>query len=69
MTISYSSALFASVYSIEYALEDHPDVKGKVMLDQIRSVDKSRLGNKLDHLSLKEMLEVEEILKFILGIQ
>jgi mRNA interferase MazF len=57
------------VYAFEYALHNHPDVKGKIMLDQIRSVDKSRLGDKLGNLSLKEMQEVEAILKFVLGIQ
>jgi mRNA interferase MazF len=57
------------IYSFEYALKDHLDVKGKIMLDQIRAVDKSRLGDKLGDLSLKEMQEVESILKFVLGIQ
>ena len=57
------------IYSFEYALKDHFDVKGKIMLDQIRAVDKSRVGDKLGDLSLKEMQEVESILKFVLGIQ
>lgn len=57
------------VYSFEYALEDHKDVKGKIMLDQMRSIDKSRLGKKLGSLSIKEMREVDAILKFVLGLQ
>lgn len=57
------------IYSFEYSLKDHPNVMGKVMLDQIRTVDKSRLENKLDHLSIKEMQKMELILKFALGIQ
>lgn len=57
------------VYSFEYALQNHPNVAGKIMLDQIRSIDKSRLGDRLGQLSLKEMQEIEVILKFVLGIQ
>ena len=57
------------IYSFEYAVKEHKEVKGKIMLDQIRSIDKSRLGKKLGSLSVKDMKEVEEILKFVLGIQ
>ena len=57
------------VYSFEYAITNHPDVKGKIMLDQLRSIDKSRLGKKIGSLSMKEMQEIEAILKFVLGIQ
>ena len=56
------------VYSFSYVI-DKPEVKGKIMLDQIRSLDKSRLGNKIGSLSIKEMHEIEPILKFVLGIQ
>lgn len=56
------------VYSFEYALKGHHEVKGKVMLDQMRSVDKSRLGKNLCSLSIKEMQEVDAILKFVLGL-
>ncbi len=57
------------VYSFEHALEDHDEVKGKIMLDQMRSIDKSRLGKKLGNLSIKEMKEVDDIIKFVLGLQ
>lgn len=57
------------VYSFEYAIHHHPDVKGKIMLDQIRSIDKSRLGKKISTLSIKEIQEIEIILRFLLGIQ
>jgi mRNA interferase MazF len=57
------------VYSFEYALKDHDSVEGKVMLDQLRSIDKSRLGKKLSSFSVKEMQEIDVIIKFILGLQ
>lgn len=57
------------VYSFEHALKGHEEVKGKIMLDQLRSIDKSRLGKKLGSLSIKEMKEVDAIIKFVLGIQ
>jgi mRNA interferase MazF len=57
------------VYSFEYAIKNHADIKGKIMLDQIRSIDKSRLGKKIGCFSLKEMQEIEIILKHILGMQ
>src|ERR1700690_220202 len=56
------------IYSFEYAINNHPEVKGKIMLDQMRSIDKSRLGKKIGFFSLKEMQEIELIMKFILGI-
>ena len=57
------------VYSFEYALLNQPLVKGKVMLDQLRSIDKSRLGKKVGSLSFKEMNEIDLIMKFILGLK
>lgn len=39
------------------------------MLDQMRSIDKSRLGKKIITLSFKEMQEIDVIIKFVLGIQ
>lgn len=57
------------VYSFEYAIKDHPTISGKIMLDQLRSVDKTRLGKKEGSLSFKEMQEIEPIIKFILGMQ
>lgn len=57
------------IYSFEYVIKNQPNVVGKVMLDQIRALDKSRLGKKEGNLSIKEMNEIELILKFVLGIQ
>lgn len=57
------------VYSFEYAILNHSFVKGKIMLDQFRSISKSRMGNKIGFLSLKEMNEIEGIIKFVMGIK
>ncbi len=57
------------VYSFEYAIKDHRAVEGKVMVDQLRSVDKSRLGDKLGSFSIREMQEIDAIIKNILGLQ
>lgn len=56
------------IYSFEYVIRGSAGLEGKIMLDQIRSIDKSRLGRKMGNLSLKEMQEIENILKFVLGI-
>jgi len=42
--------------------------KGKAMLDQIRAIDKSRVGKKICSLSLKELEDVERALKIVVGI-
>ena len=57
------------VLPFEYAIGNHIQVKGKIMFDQLRSIDKSRLGSKLGSLSIKEMQEIERILKLVLGIR
>ncbi len=56
------------VYSFEYAIKGVAGVEGKIMLDQLRSVDKSRLGKKAGTLTFKEMQEIDAIIKFVLGI-
>ncbi len=57
------------VYSFEFAVKNHPEIEGKVMLDQIRSIDKSRLfGKKIGSLSLNEMQQIDLIIKFLLGL-
>lgn len=56
------------VYSFEYEVKNHKSINGKIMLDQIRSIDKSRLGDKIGSLSVREMQEIELILRFVLGI-
>lgn len=57
------------VYSFEYAIKNHSSISGKIMFDQIRSIDKLRLGKQEGCLSFDEMNEIGIILKFILGIQ
>lgn len=57
------------IYSFEYEIDHHSEVKGKVMLDQMRSIDKSRLREKITTLSIKDMQDIDIIIKFVLGIQ
>lgn len=57
------------VYPFEYLIKDHSQVQGKIMLDQIRSIDKSRLGQKICSLPIHEVQEAEKVLKFVLGFQ
>jgi len=57
------------IYSFEYAIKGSAGLNGKAMLDQMRSIDKSRLGKKIGSLSLKEMQEIDYIIKFVLGVQ
>lgn len=42
--------------------------ESKVMLDQIRTVDCQRLGNKLGKLTLREIEEVDKALRLVLAI-
>lgn len=45
------------------------ETKGKILLDQIRSVDKKRLQkNKITSINADKMLEVEEALKVVLSL-
>ena len=55
------------IYSFEYKISDD-FINGKIMLDQIRSIDKSRLGKKITSILHKQIFEIEEILRFLLGI-
>lgn len=57
------------VYPFDHLLKGDYEVKGKVLLHQLRTVDKSRLGKKIAHISLNEMKEINEILEFILGLK
>ena len=40
--------------------------KGAIMLEQIRTVDKRRLMNKIDKLSVKEIQQVKKVIKEML---
>lgn len=57
------------VYIFEYAITGHSFVNGKVMIDQLKCVDKSRIGLKIGSIQLKEMNEVDLIIKFVLGLR
>lgn len=57
------------IYSFEYAIKDSSGLNGKIMLDQIRSIDKSRLGKKIGSLSSRELQEISIILKLVLALQ
>ena len=41
----------------------HNKIKGWIVLDQIRTIDKQRITKKLDHLTEKEIEKVKTILK------
>lgn len=56
------------VYSFEFAIKGHSTIEGKAMLDQMRAIDKSRLGQKIGSLSPSEMDEISIILRFTLGL-
>ena len=57
------------VYPFDYLLRENYEVKGKVLLHQLRTVDKSRLGKKIDTINLNDMKEINEILEFIIGLK
>lgn len=57
------------VYAFEYAIMDHSFVKGKAMIDQIKAVDKTRIGTKIGSIQLREMYEVDVIIKLVLGLK
>ncbi len=49
------------IYSFEYSIKNHSDVKGKIMLDQMRSIDKSRLGKKIGPEEIVQFSQVQEL--------
>lgn len=55
------------VYDFE-ALVSIDGKKGKAMLDQIRAIDKSRLGKKLCSLTLEEIQDIERALREALAL-
>jgi len=42
---------------------------GKIMCDQVKSIDKQRLGDKLGELDQKTMLKVDEVLIKLFALQ
>lgn len=57
------------IYPFDYLLKENHNMTGKVLLHQLRTVDKSRLGRKISTLTLNEMKEINEIIEFIMGLQ
>jgi mRNA interferase MazF len=55
------------VYPFEAKIK-MPKVISKVMLDQVRSVDKVRLGDKIHSISQEELLEVEKALRITFAL-
>ena len=42
--------------------------EGKIMLDQIRSVDKARLSGKLSSIGIETMFDIEKALKIVFAL-
>ena len=64
-------APLTSVISKIYPFEVRVSIKGKeskVMLDQIRTIDCQRLGEKLGKLTSQEMENIDKVLKFVLAL-
>lgn len=57
------------IYPCEHKIADGLKVEGKIMVDQMRSVDKSRLIKKLESLPPHEMRLLDEIIKHVTGLQ
>lgn len=55
------------VYRFEVHI-DHDNLQGKIMLDQIRTVDKMRLLKKIAHLDIDIMNLVDDALKISLSL-
>ena len=57
----------SKIFSFEYVIKNEY-IQGRIMFDQVRSISKSRVLNKIYTLSLSDMNQVDMILKQILGI-
>lgn len=57
------------VYAFEYAITAHSFINGKAMFDQLKAVDKVRIKSKIGSILLKEMDEVDLIIKMVLGLK
>jgi len=55
--LPFSTKIEKVYYPIELLIKT-----GKIMCDQVKSIDKQRLGDKLGELDQKTMLKVDEIL-------
>lgn len=57
------------VYDFEYEIVGHSFISGKAMFDQLKAVDKTRVGTKIGSIPLKQMNEVDLIIKMVLGLK
>jgi mRNA interferase MazF len=57
------------VFSFELEIKGTAGIKGKILLDQLRTVDKSRLEKKMGALTIQELQEVNAIIKLVLGLE
>ncbi|CAH1770049.1 89_t:CDS:2, partial [Entrophospora sp. SA101] len=64
IVLPFSTKIKKVYYPIELLIES-----GKVMCDQVKSIDKQRLGDKLGELDAKIMLKVDEILVKLFALQ
>jgi mRNA interferase MazF len=67
----YIVAPITSVIKMVYPFEVEININGKsskVMLDQIRTIDHRRLGEKLGQVSQEELSQVEKAIKLVLHI-
>ena len=61
---SQASKIFP--FDVAVTVKDKP---GKALVDQLRSIDKIRLDNKIDHLDSNTLLEIDIALKKILALK
>ena len=64
IVLPFSTKIKKVYYPIELLIES-----GKIMCDQVKSIDKQRLGDKLGELEPKIMLKVDEILVKLFALQ
>ena len=62
--LPFSTKIEKVYYPIELLIKT-----GKIMCDQVKSIDKQRLGDKLGELDEKTMLKVDEVLVKLFALQ
>ena len=64
IVLPFSTKIKKVYYPIELLIKS-----GKIMCDQVKSIDKQRLGDKLGELDEKTLLKVDEILVKLFALQ
>jgi mRNA-degrading endonuclease toxin of MazEF toxin-antitoxin module len=62
--LPFSTKIKQVYYPIELLIES-----GKIMCDQVKFIDKQRLGDKLGELDAKTMLRIDEVLIKLFALQ